>query len=355
MGMRHRRSAAAGFLVPLAVCLLAAACTSTPKRTAHTSTAPSSGGPTTSSIAVTASTPPVSTDAPPTIPPQFVRQPRKTAIGDPATADLCAAVGKATFEHLGTSPVTLDALQYPPGCSFTLSGPREPVLTVSVFAARHGAPAPDGRTKRTSSGLTVYRYPFDARTGGCERDVVATGVRFVADAITRGSAKPDKRLSCRATDAMADRVAEVVANRSVPRLGLAQPTLLELNACRIVTDAGITGLSDFASADVIRRGFAVNCELRTDRVFLFINVAIAASAPPAGGTPISVNGHRLYRIAARPRFCSYASVQGATGVDGQREELTAASTVPVSGKPPEHLCDQTVRALARYLSAAGLR
>lgn len=292
--------------------------------------------------------------APPTVPPEYIREPRKTAIGDPATADLCAAVGVATFGHLGTGSVTLDPVQYPPGCSFTASVASAPVLTVSVFAARRNAAVADGRTKRTASGLAVYSYPFDTHTGGCERDVLAYHVRFVADAIARGSAKPDKQLSCGATDAMADRVAQVVADKSVPRLALAQPTVFELNACEIVTDAGVTDLSDFASAQVIRRGFAVNCEVRTDRVFLFINAARVAGAALSRGTSVAVGGHDLSEIASRPGFCSYASVQGAVGDDGEREEVTAAATVPGSGMPPEHLCDQTAQALARYLSTAGL-
>jgi hypothetical protein len=88
-------------------------------------------------------------------------------------------------------------------------------------------------------------------------------------------------------------------------------------------------------------------------VYLFINAALAASDPPVRAAPISVAGHDMYRIAARASFCSYASVQGATG-DGAHEEVTAAATVPGTGTPPGRLCDQTAEALARYLTAAGL-
>jgi hypothetical protein len=227
------------------------------------------------------------------------------------------------------------------------------VLTVSVFAARNAPPDADGRKQRTASGLPVYTYPFDPHTGGCERDVVADNVRLVADAISRGSAEPDEHLSCSATDAMANRAAEVAARRSVPRLSLAQPSVLDLTACAVVRHAGITELGDFASAHVIRRGYAVNCEARTDAVFLFINAALAATAPPPRGTPESVGGHDLFEIASRPGFCSYASVEGTTG-DGQHEEVTAAATAAGTGKPPAGLCDQTAQALALYLTTAGL-
>jgi hypothetical protein len=291
---------------------------------------------------------------PPTFPSPFIRAPRDTAIGDPATADLCSAVGVATFAQLRSGTVTQDPVQYPPGCSFTLSTAGAPVLTVSVFAARHDPAPAEGRTERTSSGLDVYSYPFDSTSGACERDIVTQHLRFVADAIPRGSAKPDEHLSCAATDAMARRVAEVVAHGSVPRLSLAQPTLTQLNACKVAQAAGMTELSDFAAAELAVRGFGINCELQTRDVYLFINAALAAETPPSPGVPVTVGGHELYRITARAGFCSYASVQGRTDA-GQHEEVTAQATVPAGGNAPQQLCDQTAEALARYLTTAGLR
>lgn len=348
-----------GRLVLVAVGLLVTACTSTPHRSGHASR--STAGPASGSSATHSgrSTPPsgstsLTTSAAPTPPPRFVRTRFDTAIGDPGTADLCAAVGARTFGRLGTGTAVVDPVQYPPGCSFTLSNPSGPVLTVSVFAARQDAPAADGRrTKRTSAGLDVYSYPFDPHTGGCARQVMADGVRLVADAITRGSAEPDKQLSCGATDAMADRVAEVAANRSVPRLSLAQPSVVLLRACAIARDAGITELSDFADGRVIPRGFSVNCEVRAHSVFLFITASIATTVPPPRATRVTVGGHDLYEIASRPRFCSYVSVQGTAG-DAHHEEITADATAQGRGKPPAQLCDQTARALALYLTSVGL-
>ena len=310
--------------------------TSGPPSTGSVTSGPSSGG-----------------GAPSTPPPQLLRTPLVTAIGDPGTADLCAAIGLTRFDRLAPSTAAYDAVQYPPGCSITLSDGTAPVLTVSVFAAQHQPHEADGRTESTASGLPVYSYPFDASTGGCERDVMAKGVRLVADAIARGSATPDEQLSCAATKAMADRVAAVAAAGSVPRLSLAQPSIVNLGACLVADAAGVTGLSDLASARLIRRGFGVNCELRTDTLFVFINAALATAAPPENGTPTAVGGHELFQTTARPGFCSYVSVQGTTG-EGQHEEVTAAATTTGTAKPPAQLCDQTAQALARYLTAAGL-
>jgi hypothetical protein len=339
-------------LVLVATGLVITACTSTTHGTGPVTPSRTSRSALTSTGSV-ASSPPSESAAPTTLPPQYIRTRRVTAIGDPGTADLCAAIGLTPFSSLGFGTASYDAVQYPPGCSITLNEGDRPVLTVSIFAARHAPPEADGRKQRTASGLAVYSYPFNADTGGCERDVLADNVRLVADAITRGPDKPDDQVSCAATDAMADRAAAVAAQASVPRLRLAQPSVVDLNACAVVKDAGITGLGDFASAHLIRRGYAVNCELRTDAVFLFINAAIAATAPPVRGTPVSVGGHDFYEITSRPGFCSYASVQGTTG-DGKNEEVTAAATASGSAKPPGQLCDQTAQALARYLTAGGL-
>lgn len=352
--MRLRRLAAGTVLVLGAVGLLATGCTSTANEKGHPSRPNSSAGASSPAPGTATSGPLLSSSpAPITVPPGFARTPVATAIGDPGTADLCSAVGADTFSSLGAGTATVDPVQYPPGCSFTLSDAGGPVLTVSVFAARHVAGEADGRTKRRSSGLVVYSYPFDSHTGSCRRDVLATGVRLVADAISRGSAQPHERLSCAASDAMADRLAHVAASGSVPRLSLAQPSVTQLSACAIVKQAGITTLGAFASGQVTRRGFAVNCEVRVNTVFLFINAALAADAPPTRATAVPVAGHVLYRTASRSGFCSYVSVQGATG-DGQHEEVTAAATVSGSGQPPPDLCDQTAQALARYLTTAGL-
>lgn len=331
--------------------MLTAACTSTTKGSGHAGRSTSRTSSVTSSTGT--STSPAGNGTPTATPSAFVRTATVTAIGDPGTADLCAATGTATFGALGVSSATEDAVQYPPGCTFTLSNASGPVLDVSVFAARHRAPLADGRTVRTASGLDVYSYPFNAHTGGCPRDVMADHVRLVADAITRGSAQPDEQLSCAATDALANRLAEVAAKGPVPLLSLAQPSVVSLDACAIVHDAGITDLSAFASADLIERGFAVNCEVKTDAVFLFINAALATTAPPAHSTPVSEAGHDLYEVESGSKFCSYASVQGTAG-DGKHEEVTAAATVAGDAKTPANLCDQTARALALYLTTAGL-
>lgn len=342
-----RRSLAA------AAALLLTACTSTTRGSGRTAGPSETSSPTSSSpISSSPATPDTSTAAFP--PPDLGRSPRSTAIGDPATADLCAAVGLTPFADLDASLTpAFDAEQYPPGCSITLSDATGPVLVVSVFAARHRPAAAGDPVQRESSGLPVYRYPFDEADGGCRRDVVARGVVLVADALARGSAPPSRGLSCAATRVMAARMAAAVAAGSVGRLAVAEPSVTELDACAVARRAGITSVGSYATAKLVRRGFAVNCELTTDDAFLFINATLADEARAAPGTPITVGGQQLFRSAARAGFCSYASVQEPAAA-GFVEWVTATATARGSGAPPHDLCDDTAQALALYLTTAGL-
>jgi hypothetical protein len=224
---------------------------------------------------------------------------------------------------------------------------------VSVFAARHRPHEADGRTEGRSNGLPVFRYPFDGSTGSCERDVVIRGVLLVADTLARGDTDPDKELFCAAAEAMAERMALAAAGGAVDRLALAAPSLTELDACAVARRASITALGSFAGAILKRRGFDVNCELRTDDVFLFVNVSLVDTTRAVPGQSIRVGGHDLLQHAVQPRYCSFASAQGSTG-DGVQEQVTATVTVPGPGAPPADLCQDTAAALARYLTVAGL-
>jgi hypothetical protein len=202
------------------------------------------------------------------------------------------------------------------------------------------------------SGLTVYAYKYDSRTGGCERDIVARGVRLVVDAYGLGSTGAPVSLSCAGTDAMANRLAAVVAAGDVPRLAIASPSLSALDGCKVVKRAAVGPLSAFAGSRIIGRGFDVNCELKTARVFLFLTFEIAAS-PPADAKVTTVEGHRLFRTEAAGRYCTIVSTQGATP-DGRYEQMSATATTAGAATPAAGMCGQTALLLARYLTAAGL-
>jgi hypothetical protein len=277
-----------------------------------------------------------------------------TAIGDPVTADLCAAIGLGTLRGLGNGLTpSFDTRQYPPGCSATLKDHTTPVLSVSVYGSSGAVPAAPGRVDRVVAGLTVYQFPFDAATGECRRELNPLGILLTIDSLPLRSAKPDQALDCASTDAMTTRIAKLAARGTQPpQLLVPARSLSALDACKVVDAAEITGLPAFHNGTVTEQGFGASCEVRPASGFLFFNYVIVNAARPNGAQPKTVEGHQFYETSAQPTFCSYVSTQGTTR-DGRYEQLAATATT-TSSKPPAQLCEQTAQALARYLSAAGL-
>jgi hypothetical protein len=279
-----------------------------------------------------------------------------TAIGDPVTADLCAAVGLDPLRSVGTGLTpTFDERQDPPGCAITLTDKDDkPAVTFSVFAAGAKVRVAAGRTTRTQSGQTVYVYPFDAGAGRCEREIAADGVRIVVDSLAPTGGKIDQATACAGTDALTARLAAAVDDNAVPRLQLADPTISDLNACTIVRRAGIPAMSRFANGRLRSMSFGAGCEVRPADAFLFFNFVISAARQPAGGTSTTVGTHAVYAGPTTAGLCAYFSTQGRTS-DGQYEQLAVTATWTGAGAAPAQLCVETKLALGRYLDAAGLR
>lgn len=277
-----------------------------------------------------------------------------TAIGDPVTADLCAAVGLDPLRDVGTGLTpTFDARQDPPGCAITLSDSGgKAALSFSVFGSGAKATGAAGRTTRSQSGQTVYVYPFDASAGRCERDIAATGVLLVVDSLAPAGRTVDRSTACHGTDAITARLAAAVAADAVPRLRLADPTISDLNACAVVRRAGITALPSFARGRLRSMSFGAGCEVRPADSFLFVNFVISAGRRPAGGTSTTVGSHSVYAGPTTGGLCTYFSTQGRTS-DGHYEQLAVTATATAAGSA--RLCSDTLLALGRYLDAAGLR
>jgi hypothetical protein len=283
-----------------------------------------------------------------------LRTPVTTAIGDPVTADLCTAIGLGAMRNFpgGLTPV-FDSRQFPPGCSVSLREGTKAVLGVTVYAASGRPTVQRGRTSRSASGQRIYSYPFAAATGDCRRELAPGSVLLTVDSLPSPGAKPNADLDCAATDAMADRLAAVLATRHIPRLHLASPTLTRFDACAVSRASGITTtLAAFSNGTFTEQGFGASCEVRTTSLFLFFNFVLAADAQPPGSTQTTEFGHLLFQSSAQPNLCSYVSTQRRTP-DGRYEQMTATATVRSSTQVTD-LCTQTAQALALYLSAAGL-
>jgi hypothetical protein len=284
----------------------------------------------------------------------ILRTPVTTAIGDPVTADLCTAIGLGAMRNFpGRLTPFFDRRQFPPGCSVSLRSGTKAVLDVTVYAASGLPSVQKGRTERSVSGERIYSYPFDPATGECRRELAPGSVLLTVNSVPSPGAKPNLDLDCAATDAMASRLAAVVAAGDVPRLRLARPSLTRFDACAVTRLANVTAtLAAFAAGTLTTQGFGASCEVRTDALFLFLNFVLSSDAQPSGSTQTTEFGHLLFQSSAQPNLCSYVSTQRRTP-DGRYEQMTATATVRNSSQVPD-LCTQTAQALALYLSAAGL-
>lgn len=305
----------------------------------------------------TAPPPPASVSVPNGLdwpPPGMLRLAPATAISDPVTADLCAAIGLGPLRGLGNGLTpTFDTRQYPPGCTVTMKDGTAPVLGVSAYGSSGGVTSAPGRTSKIVSGQAVYEFPFSAATGECRRELNPLGILLTINSFPLHSAKPNQALDCASTDAMAARLAKIVSvGVQPPQLRVPTRSLSALDSCKVVEQASITSLSVFSKGAITEQGFGASCEVRPASGFLFFNYVIANAARPNGAKLVTVEGHQLYETSAQPNFCSYVSTQGSTR-DGRYEQVAASATTTLA-KPPAQLCAQTAQALARYLTAAQL-
>lgn len=285
----------------------------------------------------------------------YARTPAATPIGDPVTADFCAAIGLQSFAGIGSGvTASFEDQQYLPGCAIDIARGSTRLVGLDVVASNDEPKAASGRTSRVVAGLTVYVYPYDSAISSCERQVAVTGLTLAISSYQLGSTAPDETTVCRATDIMADRTAQAVASRSLPRLAVATPSITALDACKVVTAARITSLSVFGGGRPTGRSFGAACNLRpTSKLFLYVNFVVAGQRMPAGSRPVTVAGHTLYPASgADDRFCTVASTQGTTS-DGKYEQVVIASD-SLSGDKVSGLCQQTQLAMVRFLDTAGL-
>ena len=345
-------------LVAVVMTVVLAGCTTVVVGQGRITVAPITTSPTTSPIPTSTAPPPTAsvsapngTDWPPA---GLLRFAPATAIGDPVTADLCAAIGLGSLRGLGGGLTpSFDTRQYPPGCSATLKDRTTPVLGVSAYGSSGAVTSAPGRTQRIVAGQAVYQFPFDAKTGECRRELNPLGILLTINSFPLHSAKPDAALDCASTDAMTTRIAKIVSlGTQPPQFLVPAKSVSALDSCKVVDAADVTGLSAFSNGTVTEQGFGASCEVRPASVFLFFNYVIASSARPNGAHLMTVEGHQLYETSAQSNFCSYVSTQGTTR-DGRYEQIAASATA-TSSKPAAQLCEQTAQALARYVSAAGL-
>jgi hypothetical protein len=297
---------------------------------------------------------PTSTPASPAGAARFARAPSSTAIGDPASVDLCSVVHATSFSRLGHQ-AELASEQYPPGCDVDLMTP-ETVVWVRAYATPEPSDEEPGRVTRRVAGQVVYAYPYD--DGDCERDVAARGVTIVVETETDNDsgkpvAHPDRALNCAASDLMARQFATGIARRVFTRLSVATPSLMSMDACRVAEAAGWSSIPEFRGIAPYPTGFDAGCDFDSDSVGLYVDPVISRENSVSTASMITVGGHQLYAFDDNDATdCEFVSVQGTTSDDVHYETLDVTAH---DDRRPTGFCNRIAAAFGRYLTTAGLR
>jgi hypothetical protein len=280
-----------------------------------------------------------------------------TAIGDPATADLCeaAAHALAPLGRLGYTP-TLSDRTIPPGCLIHMSRGGRLRFNVGVYGDRPGTQqsAPN-RTTRKESGLTVFVYPFDKGfEGDCERDIAARGVTLHVYSLattTHGGGGPADH--CGASDALTHALAAAIADKSVARLPLADPSLSAIDFCAALHETHIADLPGFGGTQE-PDGVSDGCAVVKSKLDAYFEFQIETALIPQATSSHTVGGHHVYASDSNTSaFCTFYSVQGQAS--GGRYERVSVSIDAFGKTHPPHLCASTGTALARFLDTLGLQ
>jgi hypothetical protein len=275
-----------------------------------------------------------------------------TAIGDPPTADLCAAIDLSALEGFGYTPEYNDVI-VPPGCSVHMKQHGENQFSVGVYGSPANTQANGKHTVRHESGLRVNVYPYQPdAAGNCPREIRAPGVTLTIYAFnTFGSG--DKAGHCGAADAVVHSLTSAIAAGPVPHLALADPSLAAVDFCAALRATRIRTLPGFggtAAPDGVSNG----CVISRSGFSFYVDYEIAVAKTPEGETPKFVAGHQVYESTGNSRtYCSSDSVQGQTS-DGKYERISVSANSYGKHATP-HLCASTSTALAELLDALRLR
>jgi hypothetical protein len=275
-----------------------------------------------------------------------LRSAPNTAIGDPATADLCAGVLPSVFAGYGKPEVY--SQQLAGQCTVAIHGKAGAETQLLVIAV----PPAEADSSGPPSEPTIFGLP--ARPYGdktvCGYQLWARGV--VVEAGAEDVGKPHQHsVLCLIARTLANQVAGPISRGEVPRRTAAAPTVTSIDFCQALRPSDLAG-----APTVNHRGFANGCGLSTKAITL----GVQAGFRPDGEKPVAtvtVDGHRLSRYDAASMsdtFCGLTSNQGDAG--GGRHEVIDIWTIRESGSEPRGsaLCQLTERVAASVLTRLGL-
>ena len=273
----------------------------------------------------------------------------QTAIGDPATADLCAEITAEAALVVGS--LIVDPHQAAGQCVAALKGSGDVQLSLELTAERPDAADPAATPGPTVAGLATKKLPESG--GFCGREVWSSGVVVLVQVQNLG-AEAGQGSVCAVADAVTSRVAADVAGGRVHRRPVASPSITSIDVCQGMRPDDLPG-----ATTVGRPVFGLTCVLVAGDITLGARPAFRHNGERPVAT-LTVGQHRLARYDATSSdegFCGITSDQG-NAAQNTREVLdiwmARGPNAPASAPKGRALCDLAVQEAGRILTRLGL-
>lgn len=271
------------------------------------------------------------------------------------TNDFCTAQGTDMLEPSGDD-VEFSATQYLASCTWRLRKHDVTQVDVTENANRASQVTANPSAKRTTvAGQRVDVEPLERDSGICNRWVYGRGVVVTVQgyAISVPHTSPD---ICRAADRVVRTTAELLASGKHTPLTLADPTISDLDMCKVVTAGHLMNAAVLAKASQNSFNFDADCEVSSSTVTFFVDSAIAHPGAQENHVPRSIGKHTVLASTNNDKsYCAYSAPQGATGSQSDHESIEFSMNASSISNPPKQLCAKTLQLVAAFLDAGGLR
>lgn len=339
--MKRRSRSAVSLLVAM-ICI--SGCTSS--RSGHGSAAPKATFPSTPSLSTHAALP------------RSVRP--KTALGDPATVDICSALPQSLFQPQGLK-TDVEPFQEPASCSITLHA-GSLLYSLSVYVDLNDDTNPNaiipGTTRRTVDGFPALRFDAQSGSGVCDQILGDGETDFQVQVEARGGLS--RQLGCAITDAAVQALADRLHHHTFAQYVLADPSLVTLDYCALVAPH-LVELPPIGLYPRVNNELDVGCDLASTpvngaSVHARVTLTYSTAKQPPNSTPAVVDGHHVYlvRFAKYHGFpCSYSSV-GPASRTGLHEQIGVTTIGVNRGVPVPTACAINKALLLDVLTGAAL-
>lgn len=281
----------------------------------------------------------------------------KTAIGDPATADLCSAQPFATV--LGADSVGPEPTHALGRCDFAVKYTGGSIEgEIDAVPPQQESKAPPRTTTTAHGAVTVVAWP---RVGtSCERWIRLRGTTLFVQTGSTYKDQPDAEVYCQTADFLTKKVLAKLDSGGFDPLPLATSSVANVDICKTLSTSSAAAALLVSSTRVVSAAFGNVCSWNSAVYSLKVEATVSTEYSRTHANTITVEGHQLIPLTTTPTAmtpsCTYASPQGRIEVNNGQEFITVtASTTNTTGAKLSQLCPIARRASIRVLTNAGLR